>query len=53
MSRGSRSGQIGLEYFLIAAGLAAITLIGFAILPDALKDTLGRFIDSAAENFAH
>ena len=47
-----QGGQITVEYFLIAALIASLTLIGISIFPTLVKNTLEGFVDVAAKRFA-
>ena len=51
-SRRLRRGQITIEYFIIAAVLSAVTLVGFSAFEGKLSAAIGDFIDAAAKRFA-
>ena len=46
------SGQVTLEYFLLFAALAIVTLIGLTNFDDRVKGSLGGWVNSAAANMA-
>lgn len=48
---GSR-GQVTLEYFILFAVLAAVTLVSVTTFDDAIRSALGTFFNAAANNIA-
>lgn len=47
-----RRGQVILEYFIIFAAIAVVTLIGVALFDDQIQSTLESFVGDAANNMA-
>lgn len=47
-----QQGQITVEYFLLAALIASVTLFGIGTFPTLLRKTLEAFVDAAAKRFA-
>ena len=49
----SYRGQITIEYFIIAAALGTLTIVGLAVFPDKVRGVIEDFINAAAKRFAN
>ncbi len=49
----SRRGQITTEYFIVAAAIATVTVLGTSYFQNHVKLAVQDFINVAAERFAH
>ena len=49
----SKQGQVTVEYFILFAVVAAVTLIGLSTFDDQVKDTMKELAHAAANNIAN
>jgi len=51
--RAGRSGQVTLEYFIIFAAVAAVTIVGLTAFGSNIRTALGGFFNAAATRIAN
>ena len=53
LSIGKREGQVTIEYFILFAVVALLTLAGLTTVDDQVRTRLERFFRAAANDIAH